>query len=508
MPTCLLSLSVELHFQIIEQIKRPADLHSLCLVSRYISAISVRYLYQNFVFPPMTAEAAERLCVVLANSHGLLHFVETFRLGQCLRHCSERLEEAFLSLLSKFPDDRLTRFDFNGHFLRPRHQNFLWSHQQKIRNLQLTVITDEVLRRRIDIVGFPYANYSGRLYDLRRLAEISTLQRMGPPLKSLRVQGNLDFRLWEETIITHATLPLVNLKHLTLDNVSLGGHSLDSLPQLTHLAFHNCPSAGQCLMGYTRPTLKALYFFYDPTEFNVLSNFTAFLSRFRGLETLAVRDIWKYISPRAEEYGSQILAAAIGTHEETLSFLLIHFNHQVYNIPSYYVPILEAAKKCKNLSQLGLSLSPGRLEQVCLDLLDHLPSLVTLRIDLEHCMRYFMLWHQYPITENVLYSKLINNIAAKIMAAAASRPVPSKFTLLSIGFIVVPTHLRGPILRKFECYPDNMGSCDCSYGFEVSDAYVFRREGSKAKIIPADQAKDLVPESDIVNFRYRFFNCG
>lgn len=80
--------------------------------------------------------------------------------------------------------------------------------------------------------------------------------------------------------------------------------------------------------------------------------------------------------------------------QRNLSFLLVYFNHKVYKTPAFYVPILEAAKRCRNLSHLGLSLSPGRLEQVCLDLLNPLRSLVTLREDLEHCMRYFMLWHQ------------------------------------------------------------------------------------------------------------------
>lgn len=89
-----------------------------------------------------------------------------------------------------------------------------------------------------------------------------------------------------------------------------------------------------------------------------MANLAAFLSHFRGLETLAVRGMWKYKSTRAEERGSQLLATTIGKNKETLSFPLVHFNHQVYNNPGYCFPIIDAATKCLKLTQLGMSLPP------------------------------------------------------------------------------------------------------------------------------------------------------
>lgn len=114
-----------------------------------------------------------------------------------------------------------------------------------------------------------------------------------------------------------------------------------------------------------------------------MANLSAFLSHFQGLETLAVRDMWKYKSTRAQERGSQLLATTIGNHKETLSFLLVHFNHQVYNNPGYCFPIIDAATKCRKLTQLGMSLSPRWLEPACLGLLNQLPFLVMLRIDMK-----------------------------------------------------------------------------------------------------------------------------
>lgn len=61
------------------------------------SAVSVTNLYRDFYFPQMTAEAAERVCIVLANSDGLLPLVKTFRLGLCLRHCSRKLNSLRLT---------------------------------------------------------------------------------------------------------------------------------------------------------------------------------------------------------------------------------------------------------------------------------------------------------------------------------------------------------------------------------------------------------------------------
>lgn len=148
MAVTLETFPAELQHAVVRLLKSTADLRSLCLVSKQISSVSIQHLYRNIHFPFMAPDAAERLCITLANSNGLLPLVKTFRLGMCLRFCSKRLEAAFLKQLSSFPDDCLCEFNLDGHILRQSHQDFLWSHQQKIYNLELTLVSEEIWRRR------------------------------------------------------------------------------------------------------------------------------------------------------------------------------------------------------------------------------------------------------------------------------------------------------------------------------------------------------------------------
>lgn len=509
MGVTLETLPVELQHKVVGLVKSMADLHSLCLVSKQISAVSAAYLYENFNFPFMTPDAAERLCLTLANSNGLLPHVKTFSLDMCLRFCSYSLESAFLSLLSAFPDDCICKFNLDGHALPPSHQDFLWCHQQKIVDLELTIVSEEIWRRRrpINKNSFPG---NGFIHELEKLENLGLAKRMGPTPTSLRIHGSVCPKLWESSIISQRKLPLTNIKHLSLDGVILKGLFLDSLPHLTHLAFRDCPAAGRCLQGFRKPILKALFFFYDPYESNVLVYLATFLSRFEGLENLSVRDIWRYNPAATEQLGTLMLGTSIGIHKQTLKFLLIHLNHQVYGNPWHFDPIVYAATDCPNLTQLGLSLSPRRLQRFCARILNRLPSLVTLRIDMEHSMSYLALWHLAPINECPAYSRVIGRIAGRAMEAAESTHSPSKFALLSIGYAVdTNLHFVGPVIRprSLEDGPDNLGTCDCQHGFTHSDAFVFRRNGHEAIRISAAEAKDLIPESDIVNFREQFFNC-
>lgn len=108
------TLPLEVQQRIMGIFNSTTDLHSLCLVSSQISAVSATYLYRSFNLPFMTPGAAERLCITLADSNGLPPLVKTFRLGMCLRFCSKSLKSAFLILLSPLPDDCLCQFHLNG----------------------------------------------------------------------------------------------------------------------------------------------------------------------------------------------------------------------------------------------------------------------------------------------------------------------------------------------------------------------------------------------------------
>lgn len=286
-------LPVEVQHKIVGIVNSTTDLHSLCLVSKKISAASATYLYRDFNFPFMTPDAAERFCITLANSNGLLPLVETFRLGMCLRFCSESLESTFLTLLSAFPNAYLCQFHLNGHTLRPSRQDFLWCHQQKIHDLELVIVSKEILRRRrINKNSLPD---NGMIHELEKLEKLGLAKRLGPKPNSSRVHSSIVSSKHQESAIRgHRRVPLTNMKQLSLDNITLKGHFLDSLPHLSHLAFPDCSAAGQCLVGFHHQVLKALFFFYDPYERNVLLNLSNILSRIQGLETLSVRDIWRY----------------------------------------------------------------------------------------------------------------------------------------------------------------------------------------------------------------------
>lgn len=503
MAVTLETIPVELQHKVVGLIESTADLRSLSLVSRKISTVSASHLYKHFYFPYMNDEAAERLCNTLANSNGLLALVKTFRLGMCLRFCSDSLELAFLNLLSAFPDDCICEFTFDGHALRPSHQDFLWSHQQKIVDLELTIVYEDIFwRPRIIQNSLP---------DNGLIHELETLEKLGfswgnrnPALSSLRAHFSVSPKPWDSGITSQRKLPLTNITHLSLNDMTFEGSLLDTLPYLTHLTLRNCVGAGACLVEFRKPILKALFFFYDPDEANVLHNLATFLSRFKGLEALSVRDIWGFPERSEELLGTQVLATSIGVHKESLKFLLVHLNFQVYRNPDEFDPIIEAVTECRNLTQLGLSLSPRRLQLFCTSILNSLPSLITLRIDIEHTHAFARTLLANPINESPIYSNVIGDLAAGAMEYAASMTTPTKLALLSFGYTMDTNLLyKGPGREA----PDNWGTCDCRHSFPHSDAFVFRRNGHEAIRISAAEAKDLIPESDIIDFREQFFSC-
>ena len=152
--------------------------------------------------------------------------------------------------------------------------------------------------------------------------------------------------IWHSSTISQRMLPIADLIQLILDNILIDGLFRDSIPHLTHLAFRDCPASSICLKSLTSPKLKALYLYDDSVEWNVLPNLNIFLSSFRGLETLAVRDIWSYEATREELRGVAGLANAIELHRDNLSFLLVHFNPMVHNNRHYDMPILRAISEC------------------------------------------------------------------------------------------------------------------------------------------------------------------
>lgn len=186
-----------------------------------------------------------------------------------------------------------------------------------------------------------------------------------------------------------------------------------------------------------------------------------------------------------------MLGNSIGVHKATIRFLLVHFNHQVYANPRYFDPIIDAAMTCLKLTQLGLSVSPRRLQLACVRILNKLPSLVALRIDMEHSLCFLAVWHLTPRAENPAYSEVIGRIADKAMEAAASRPFPSRFALLSVGYAVgTNRHVAGPMKTTLGAGSDNLGTCECQHSSAHSDAFV----GSKreAFLPPRSYHHDLL----------------
>lgn len=79
-----------------------------------------------------------------------------------------------------------------------------------------------------------------------------------------------------------------------------------------------------------------------------LDDLAKILSRFRGLETLAVRT--------GKLTGCKKLAAAILLHKDTLKFLMINDSHETIDRGWGQFSFIDVARRCKKLSQLGLSL--------------------------------------------------------------------------------------------------------------------------------------------------------
>lgn len=178
----------------------------------------------------------------------------------CLRFCSESLESAFLTLLSAFPNACLCQFHLNGHTLRPSRQDFLWCHQQKIHDLELVIVSEEVLRRRR--INKNSLRDNGMIHELEKLEKLGLAKRLGPKPNSSRVHGSVVSSKHQESgIIGHRRLPLTNMKQLSLDDITLKGHFLDSLLHLTHLAFPDCSAAGQCLAEFHHPSLESVVLF-------------------------------------------------------------------------------------------------------------------------------------------------------------------------------------------------------------------------------------------------------
>ncbi|KAI4193066.1 MAG: hypothetical protein LQ350_008485 [Teloschistes chrysophthalmus] len=490
-----LKLPVEVQHLIIAEVRCPADLKALCLVSQQISTIATEYLYRNLVIPyEDTDKEWDRLKQVL-DSKGLQH-VRTVTLGPSSYRDYTLITPRFLhrpvdELISRLPKHSLKSFGY-GSMGRPSEEGLrnLWQRQANLTNLQLNVADRESSTEKpvhFDADTIPSLKFVTELkVDLDIESIISPCTKLSDLLASIRTQkvivcaSALTLRRlpdWEHLMerITRQMLPN-SLTHINLSYTAFTTSDplqLDDYQSLKHLEFHGCCNIDLVLDSYLRPALSTLIIELggfephperDDRDFRSVQRL---LRRFSSLQKLILG------AGRHWYYQVRHLEESVARHSQTLESLFL-------SIPGDYRYLGTVPLRCPRLSQLVIATSgTSRLEDCKIIYpmyISALPRLATLGVMRHACQA--MKCHPAYIAENVFRNS----------------PAESKLSLLAFDTIYCAIHHR----LRFESY----------IGFDPRVLFFNdRTKDSKAVGIKASHAKYLEPESDLLDFEPMFDSC-
>ncbi len=330
----------------------PSDLRSLCLVSKDMSATATPALYRVIIL-----DRNETSCLSRIMRSSGLPFIRVIR----ILHCNQRTFNNLSRLIERLPKDSLTKCDV-GEWTSssPLLLNDIWQSQKRLRNLRwrfffeperisawsTVAITVGSLAAFTELsiklagehrLGRPTPGALGKKFDGANLP-------LNPSrLRKLKIEGSSgihDMRLSK----IFPTEPFERLTHLTLYRVFFEQTLRLKLncPNLEHLALVHCDMEPKC-SWLSSFTLKSMFYFYNQEHSKPLDDVQGLvnlLNQVCDLEVLAVRT--KAMEPRS----SKKLAAAIGRHTKSLTFLIVN--------NTWHSDLAEAVGKCEALCTLGL----------------------------------------------------------------------------------------------------------------------------------------------------------
>lgn len=283
-------------------------------------------------------------------------------------YATSQLESTLSSFIGHIPDNSLERVEIDCKYpLKHLNTVIMRKSQPRIQNLNLNPILGNQLQEwalaqhpyqpstryllECTFYQFPFEEVGGMLPIL----EIPRLKF----LKFVSCEGN-----FSDACSPYPTListKLDRITHLSCHELMMKHDSiipLNMFPSLTHLALDDCSYIGASLAAYKSPTLKDLrircYILYSTNfpRYEELEDIGRLLSRFNGLELLALDPSWTTSIPRYQSDWLRILLAISNNHASTLKGLVLR------EFPSTDITIemkrarIEAAKKCKSLRVL------------------------------------------------------------------------------------------------------------------------------------------------------------
>lgn len=341
-----------------------------------MAKLTTPLLYRNIVIPYDENDKQWKKLQILATSRGLLDgHVRSIDLGSC-DYTDQVFCKALHRLIQNVPEDTLRRFQYSP-LARPEYEDLklLWKKQKRLTNLMFDFSlkspssSDMVYDKRHD------------LFSLEYVSEISIDFGEGPPQSSDRYflyilrdtfpdlrKSTLKFppsNPAEPDPGTHWTEPLLSrvlprtLTHLSLyyTHIEAADHlPLDDFPALEHLELIECGHLARLLDNYLTPRLRSFVYrdaCADAGQDREAANAVIrFLHRTKHLKCLILDCSECFAEPELETKA----AASIMDHAASLECLLVSHEFDSHVAADEWY-IRKAARSCKRLRQLGISIN-------------------------------------------------------------------------------------------------------------------------------------------------------
>lgn len=268
--------------------------------------------------------------------------MESIRLGPNDHH---HFFDKFLDiLLAKIPKDCLRILDT---YLTPtRFVDNVWKHQKRLHHLMLWLPFNDEDEDYQEITNQDILQYLKSSTELHMYLDNNAIYENAFARQLLTmIEGSLHTLRLESTL-SSASITTFGITRLILEDVNIFSIQLRKFSALTHLSLAYCTGQATALHHYAKPTLQHLCLLDDSprSSFNTIINF---LLKFKGLKSLAV------CHTRHQPGPVTYLKEGLIMHRETLEFLNFDVRSEAGT------EILEAAKRCTNLKQLGLNVPVG-----------------------------------------------------------------------------------------------------------------------------------------------------
>lgn len=348
----------------------PSHLQNLCLVSKGFNDIGTKFLYHKLTLQPRLDDQP------IDPTYSYLGLLEDFRANPNLKwirilsihpsfYMSSLLEASLSCFIADIPDDCLERVEVDVRQpLKDLTIAAIWSHQRRIKNLGLNPANGSLLIEWA-ITGHKYLAQLMYLLELVELCNISwsTMDELVCSIELPRVKFlklvSCDDDLFGHSYLGFYGLDLDLITHLSVNNMMMSPKSiiqLDEFPSLTHLALDQCSCIGPSLRVYKSPKLKDLRIrclVSESTKLEVLESIRGLISRFNGLELLALDPSWP-ITTRYRPAWLRILLEISDNHSGTLRSLVIRERRWTPDNLEAHTAAFTAAKRCKALRLLEI----------------------------------------------------------------------------------------------------------------------------------------------------------